>query len=252
VVTIIDNSDPLETWSEFEPWLRRQVAAEAVANVDYLTGRTDDLAQRVAEMFGLDSGPENPLSLSAPLPILERIEMGPTTPVPRPRRAALILATARSTYGGMLMFGAAGTLLGVPIMGPVAAAVGFGVLGRWAMREERRRQLAQRRQDGRDRSRQYLDEALFVLSKDCRDALRRAQRQLRDDFTVRARAFDVSKDAVLATAQRAMRLTPEQRSERTAAVAAELHQIEAMERDAAPGPGPSAAGTVRRQGREVK
>nr|WP_231134474.1 dynamin family protein [Motilibacter deserti] len=229
-VAVLDNGDPMEMWTEFDPWLRRQVAAEAVANADYLAERTAELTRRVADSFGLAAGVESTFPVAAPLPALEKIEMSYEPGSRRARRNALLINTARNSYSGMLMFGTAGALIGLPIVAPVAAAVGLGVLGRWALREERQRQLAQRRQEAKAKATMYVDEALFVLSKDCRDALRRAQRELREEFNRRAAILHASSSTALTQAQRAMTLESSDRDRRKAEVAAGLGQLESLDR----------------------
>ena len=73
-----------------------------------------------------------------------------------------------------------------PRCGTLSLALGVGFIGRKLMRDERQRQLTYRRQQAKISCRRYLDEVAFVIGKDCRDALRRTRRELRDEFQARA------------------------------------------------------------------
>ncbi len=54
--TAIDNSDPADTWGEFQPWLVNRVSYEVVANHKVLVDRTSVLSAEVARHFELDGG----------------------------------------------------------------------------------------------------------------------------------------------------------------------------------------------------
>ena len=85
-----------------------------------------------------------------------------------------------------------------------------------------------RQQQAKAALRQYIDEVSFVVNKECRDALRRTQRLLRDEFTARARSLQRSSADALAQAERAMRLDPEAKERRRRQLEAELRQLEAV------------------------
>src|SRR5690606_23750669 len=90
----------------------------------------------------------------------------------------------RGGYYGGLMFTALGGVVGLAL-GPVAGGAGV-LLGRKALRDEKERALAQRRQAAKNAVRKYNDEVTFLAGADSRTMLRRIQRQLRDHFSQRA------------------------------------------------------------------
>ncbi|HEY3005400.1 MAG TPA: hypothetical protein VGJ44_23850, partial [Kribbellaceae bacterium] len=74
-------------------------------------------------------------------------------------------------------------------------------------------------------TRRFVDEVAFVMNKETRDSLRRAQRQLRDDFQFRAAVMQRSTSAALDAAGRAARLSPAEQTARAARLAAEAEQL---------------------------
>ena len=55
-------------------------------------------------------------------------------------------------------------------------------IGQKIIRDEKKRQVAHRRQQAKFAARRYVEEVGFIMNKEGRDALRRTQRLLRDDF----------------------------------------------------------------------
>ena len=84
----------------------------------------------------------------------------------------------------------------------------MGFIGRKLIRDERQRQLTYRRQQAKMSCRRYLDEANFVIEKDCLDSLRRTRRELRDEFQARAGVLHASSQRALTSAERAAPLGP--------------------------------------------
>ena len=82
----------------------------------------------------------------------------------------------------------------------------------------------------------------MLVGKECKDALRRTQRLLRDEFTARARSLQQSTAAALLSAQRARELDPKAQAARRELVAREMVELgslaQAVPAGAAPGPAP--------------
>ena len=76
--------------------------------------------------------------------------------------------------------------------------------------------------------RRYLDEANFVIEKDCLDSLRRTRRELRDEFQARAGVLHASSQRALSSAERAASLSPQDREQRAAELAARRAEIERL------------------------
>ena len=99
------------------------------------------------------------------------------------------------TLAGSAASFVAGSLLLLAAAPVVALGVGF--IGRKLIRDERQRQLTYRRQQAKMACRRYLDEANFVIEKDCLDSLRRTRRELRDEFQARAGVMHASSQRAL-------------------------------------------------------
>jgi hypothetical protein len=223
---IIARSDPADSWTEFEAWLRRQVVTAAVATYDYLTGLAGELTERVGRQFQQDADSPIVFSITAPVAALERIELGGSFST-RGSRSSMVLSAARGSYGGMLMFGMAGSLLGIPVAAPVMLLMSLG-LGRRAVREERSRRHQQHQAEARAALNRYAQEVGFIVDKECKDALRRTQRLLRDEFGRRARSLHQTTTAALASAQRAMELDESAQADRRRVAEREIGELRAL------------------------
>src|SRR4029079_11220509 len=134
------------------------------------------------------------------------------------------VSAMRGTSGGMLMLNAFAGITGVALAAPFLATVGL-LLGRKALKDERTRQLLQRRNLARQTVRKYADDLTFGVGKDSRDTLRRINRQLRDHFLNRAEELTASTSESLAAAQQAVRSSEAARTERRREVVALLEQL---------------------------
>ena len=236
VETVIDQGDPLTTWTDIEVWLRRQVVAAAVANFDVLAARAQDLAGEVAEQFDLEARVPVDLAVGTPSEAIDGLGLGSAAVLALPggRVASLLLVARTASFLPMLMFGVAGSLLGV-LVAPLSLALGAGI-GAKIIHDERQRQVTYRRQQARQAARRYVDEVSFIISKDSRDALRSTQRQLRDAFQARAAQLHRSTELALAAAQRARRLPNVDRDQRAKDLVAQSSALRSL-RDEVAGAG---------------
>ena len=99
----------------------------------------------------------------------------------------MMLATRSAMFVPMVLFGVAGSLLGIStlVAAPLSVVLAAGI-GQKIIRDEKKRQIAHRRQQAKMAARRYVEEVGFIMNKESRDALRRTQRYLRDDFQLRA------------------------------------------------------------------
>ncbi|HET8619240.1 MAG TPA: dynamin family protein, partial [Acidimicrobiales bacterium] len=236
---IIARSDPAESWSEFETWLRRQVVTAAVATYDYLADRAAELTDRVGQQFQRDADHPIAFSISAPVSALEGIHLGGDFR-DKGARASALLSAARGSYGGMLMFGMAGSLLSIPVAAPVLLVLSLG-LGRRALREDRTRRHQQHQAEARAALHRYAQEVSLVVGKECKDALRHTQRLLRDQFAARAASLHQTTTAALASAEAARDLDAAQRAARGRQAAREIADLGQLG-GAAPPPPPAPGG----------
>jgi len=108
-------------------------------------------------------------------------------------------------------------MLAIPLPLGIAAAA---LMGRSGMKDDRKRQLEQRRQKAKLAVRRYVDEFNIHVGKDSRDVIRRIQRELRDGYTERLDELLRSLSEALKEAERAVQ------SEQT-----EQQQLERIEAD---------------------
>jgi hypothetical protein len=198
---LLDLGDPKDTWSDFEAWAAKEATAVAVDNLFALVARADELARDVAERFDLEYG-----ALDLNLPNLDGTLSAVEGPRMREERSAGrllgVFTAARLAVGGVVVAHAVGALLEMAFLGPVGAVAGL-IIGHRLVRIERGRQVEHRRQLARQELRRYVDEVGFVVGNDSRDAVRRAQRYIRDEFTSRALLAQRSSAQALAAVRRA-------------------------------------------------
>jgi uncharacterized membrane-anchored protein YhcB (DUF1043 family)/signal recognition particle receptor subunit beta len=220
----IDNSDPADTWTEFEPWLAERVSREVLENYRFLQDSAATLSALVGEHFQDASGEVlEKLAIHNPIPVMGSTTIDATVDTEKASAAARGFTVLRGSYMGVLMFTMIGSMVGIAL-GPVA--IGIGVLmGRKTLREEKQRQIANRRIQAKNAVRKYTDEVTFHVNKDSRDTLRRVQRQLRDHYSARAEELHRSTTEALKAANLAAKQLESERTKRVADIDAELKRI---------------------------
>jgi hypothetical protein len=237
---LIEAGDPRETWHEFQGWLAREATAAAVDNLFALVRRTEQLARDVAERFDLEF---DGLDLDLPAPTMSLAGLaGPEGRFDKRSTTQFLSAftAARVAVGGLVMFGAAGSLLGLTIAAPIGLAIGLTV-GRKLLRHERERQVEYRRQLARQELQRYAEEVAFIVGKDSRDAVRRTQRFLRDEFANRATLAERSSAAALAAVRQGAEVPDHDRDRRAAILDARGRELDQLA-------GQIGAGTAERDG----
>jgi GTPase SAR1 family protein/gas vesicle protein len=220
----VENIDPADTWPQMESWLQSRVSYELLANYTMLRGRADALSADVAEHFREASGQVlehlavyNPTSVMAGKTVEHKIELE------RMKVGKQAMVALKSAYGGALMFTMLGAMTGI-VLGPISVGIGL-VMGHKGLREEKKRQLLQRRNQARNAIRRYCDEVSFVMSKDSRDTLRRIQRQLRDHYSALAEELNRSNSEALSAANNAAKRSQAERDQRMKDLEAELTRL---------------------------
>jgi hypothetical protein len=229
----IDDTDPAETWPEFERWLYGRVGWEVSGSYGVVSKRTSELTEVIADHFREALGDsEIDVEVTAPLITAEQLGVSATADFEPTKRREEGLTAMRGAYGGTLMFSMATSMVGLGVLAPFTLPVGL-LMGRKALREDRERRLTMRRQEAKQALRRYVDEAQFAVGKDQRDTLRRVQRELRDRFQQRALELERTLgDAVEAT-QQAARTSEAEREQRLRDVQAELGRIDVLRKAAA-------------------
>jgi hypothetical protein len=234
VESVIDQGDPKETWPDVEVWLQRAVVRAANENHELLNERAAQLAAEVAETFALESEEPLELGLTAPVEVLRGLRFDPAQmAAPDSQKMVRMLFAGRAALIPVTLAGSAASVFAGSLLLLAAApvvALGVGFIGRKLIRDERQRQLTYRRQQAKISCRRYLDEANFVIEKDCLDSLRRTRRELRDEFQTRAGVLHASSQRALSSAERAATLSPQEREQRAAELADRRAEIERLGR----------------------
>jgi len=224
---LLDESDPRDTWRDFQAWAAREATAAAVDNLMLLVTRTEQLAHDVAERFGLEYDSLD-VDLPAPDLALRKVdELDVSFQRSGMQQFLGAFTAARVTYGGFYMLGAVGALFNVALAAPLGLLAGL-TLGRRMIKTERDRQVLQRRLQAKSELRRYVDDVGFHVGRDCREAVRRTSRFLRDDFAARAQAIERSAAATAAAVQEIADLPPDERRERAALLAEQKRRLDRL------------------------
>ncbi|GAB1640180.1 dynamin family protein [Krasilnikovia sp. MM14-A1259] len=228
----IEESDPADTWSETERWLKARVSQEILANYMMLRDRAIGLSDEVATHFERDAGRIlRHVAIANPVPLAGTAEVEHKIELEKMKLGKQAMVALKSAYGGALMFTALGTLAGIAL-GPIGLGIGL-VMGRKGLREEKTRQRTNRQNQARNAIRRYCDEVSFVMTKDSRDTLRRIQRQLRDHYSELADELARSNAKALAAASEAAQRTTAERESRHRDLMAELDRLRQLREHAA-------------------
>jgi hypothetical protein len=229
---LIEESDPRDTWRDFQAWAAREATAAAVDNLMLLVARTEQLARDVAERFDIEY---DSLDVDLPSPELAMRKVGDLEASFDKSRMQQFLGAftaARVTYGGFYMLGAVGALFNVAVAAPLGLLAGM-TLGRRLIRHERERQVQQRRAQAKAELRRYVDDVSFHMGRDSREAVRRTQRFLRDEFAARAQAVERSAAAAAEAVRSTAALPDDERARRAADLAAQRRELDRLNRRSA-------------------
>jgi GTPase SAR1 family protein len=178
-----DTADPLVAWDTFQDWLERSLIEAAEANHEWLIQRCDWLARRVAANFaryGYDVLPT--WSMTVPDDIGDRLPELERPRIDRFTTGQKLFTGMKGSYGGMLMFGLATTLAGMPMINPVSIGIG-ALFGGKSIRDESTQLLRRRQATVKTAIQRHVDDFFVRMTRDCRDTARQVQRMLRDHFT---------------------------------------------------------------------
>jgi hypothetical protein len=225
---LLDETDPRDTWRDFQAWAAREATAAAVDNLMLLVTRTEQLARDVAERFEIEY---DSLDVDLPSPQLALRKVGELDVSFHKSGMQQFLGAftaARVTYGGFYMLGAVGALFNVALAAPLGLLAGM-TLGRRLIKTERERQAQQRRLQAKAELRRYVDDVTFHIGRDSREAVRRTQRFLRDEFAARAQAIERSAAATAAAVRSTAALPPEERQRRAADLERQRRRIDRLD-----------------------
>ncbi|MPZ25572.1 MAG: GTP-binding protein [Micromonosporaceae bacterium] len=178
-----DAADPLRAWGPFQSWLETACTDAAEANFAWLVQRCDWIVNRVAGHlagYGEDGVPEwsveTPGALSERLAAIEQPNVERFTPL------QMAFAGLRGSYIGVLMFGLATTLAGMPLINPISLGAGALFAGK-SIRDESKSLLKRRQATAKSAAQRHVDDFFLRLNKECKDTARWVQHLLRDHYT---------------------------------------------------------------------
>lgn len=173
-------ADPARSWPEFEEWLQENLTLVAETNFAWLLDLFEWIEQEIERQVapyqrGMRSDPpqpETPLEHVGELrmPNLERFTIGHK-----------LFAGLRGSYTGLLMFGLATTIAGMPLINPISIGAGaaFGVK---SVFEERGTRLKRRQAMAKTSAQRHVDDFFLGYGKSSKDATRMLHRVLRNRF----------------------------------------------------------------------
>lgn len=203
----IDACDPTLRWAEIGARVEDDVANCVAENFVWAYRRADALAAQVGRTFidaGLDAVQIPELSareMSAGMGRMKALARLESKPIGKGHK---VITSMRGSYGGVLMFGMLTSVAGLGMFNPISLGAGL-LLGRKSYREEMDNRLLRVRNEAKTNLRRFVDDVLFVVTKESRDRLKRIQRQLRDHYRGIAdqttRSLNESLQATLAAAR---------------------------------------------------
>jgi len=183
---VFDTADPGAVWETFKPWLEDNLLDAAEANFGWLVERSHWIAERIGAGFpGYRHSviPESTFRIGHKLldgmDELERPNIGRFT------FSQKVYTGLRGSYGGVVMFGLATSLAGMPLINAVSLGAG-ALFGGKSVRDEGESRLLRRQGLAKAAVQRHVEDFFLTFSKDSRDVARQVHRTLRDHFTALA------------------------------------------------------------------
>ncbi|MPY80280.1 MAG: GTP-binding protein, partial [Actinophytocola sp.] len=221
-----EEADPSQTWQELEDWLQDQLTDVAETNFGWLFERFDWIAHKLARHIAPHrpdlvpdvGGGDVPLEHANGLrkPNVEKFSVGQQ-----------LFVGMRGSYSGLLMFGLATTVAGMPLINPISlgAGVAFGLK---SVFEERGSRLKRRQTVAKTAAHRHVDDFYLACSKESRDTARRLQRMLRDRYTEYAEQRRAEITASAKELKRAVDTEASERNRRTKEISATLDTLSSL------------------------
>lgn len=226
-------ADPLKVWDEFAGWLVENLTEAVVCNFGWAAERTRWLTRHIAEFFTDAQGGKLPEPKLAPPPEAEDLLADLEKPEIEPLRIGHKVVTGlRGSYSGLLMFGMAGSVAGLPLINPVSLGAG-AFLGTRSIREDRDAQLKRRQAAAKTTVQRHIDEVVFQCGKYSKDSLRQVQRALRKHFTALAEDLQDKATESITDATKAANRAAVERDRRNREIAGQLERLMSLRRRAA-------------------
>lgn len=179
---VIDSCDPTLQWAEIGAQVENDVANAVGDNFVWAHQRAEALAAEVARTF-VDAGLEivklpEAADMGAGLGRLKSLARLESTPIGKGHK---MITSMRGSYGGVLMFGMLTSVAGLGMFNPISLGAGL-LMGRKAYHEDMENRMLRVRNEAKTNLRRFIDDVLFVVTKESRDRLKNIQRHLRDHY----------------------------------------------------------------------
>ncbi|HVW40328.1 MAG TPA: dynamin family protein [Amycolatopsis sp.] len=173
-----DAADPARAWDDFEGWLRENLTNVAETNSEWLLDRFEWVARKVGRQVAPHRKDAIPDSLPRDVPgdAVGDLRM------PRVERFGVgqkLFVGMRGSYSGLLMFGLATTIAGLPLINPISIGAG-AAFGAKSVFEERGNRLKRRQAAAKTAAHRYVDDFFLTYGKHSKDTARQIHRALRD------------------------------------------------------------------------
>ncbi|MFI9010490.1 dynamin family protein [Actinosynnema sp. NPDC053489] len=204
-----DTADPALGWDRFETWLEDSLTEAATTNFAWLLDRSEWVAEKVAKSFPVARDDLLPESIF-PDDVLDRV-----APMDKPviEKFGLVqkaFTGLKGSYGGVLMFGLATSLAGMPLINAISLGAG-ALFGGKSIMDEGDQRLRRRQAAAKAAAARHVDDFFTKFNKDCRDAARHIQRSLRNHFATLAEELQ---ETLLESARSARRAVQDDNTER--------------------------------------
>ncbi|WP_240687298.1 dynamin family protein [Amycolatopsis suaedae] len=219
-------ADPNRTWGEFEDWLRDNLATVAETNFTWLLERFDWIARKIARQIAPDHKDLLPDLLVADAP--DDHASGIRTPkVERFTIGQKLFVGMRGSYTGLLMFGLATTVAGMPLINPISLGAGVA-FGAKSVFEERGNRLKRRQATAKTAAQRHVDDFFLAYGKESKDAARLLQRAVRDRFAAYAEQQRAEITASAKAIKQVIDAEAAERTRRTQAVRTGIAELAAI------------------------
>ncbi|MTD57833.1 dynamin family protein [Amycolatopsis pithecellobii] len=176
-----DAADPARAWEKFEPWLRENLTVVAETNSEWLLDRFEWVARKMARLVA----PHRPDAVPESLPRDVPADSVGDLRMPRVEKFGVgqkLFIGMRGSYSGLLMFGLATTIAGLPLINPISLGAG-AAFGAKSVLEERGNRLKRRQAAAKSAAHRYVDDFFLTYGKHSKDTARQIHRALRDRLT---------------------------------------------------------------------
>ena len=204
-----ETADPALGWDKFETWLEDNLTEAATTNFAWLLDRSEWVAEKVAKSFPVVRDDLLPESIF-PDDVLDRVAPMDKPVIEKFGLTQKAFTGLKGSYGGVLMFGLATSLAGMPLINAISLGAG-ALFGGKSIIDESDQRLRRRQAAAKAAAARHVDDFFIKFSKDCRDAARHIQRSLRNHFATLAEELQ---ETLLESARSARRAVQDDNTER--------------------------------------